>query len=97
MANDVSPHHFPRNGPNNLVSELDLRVWETLFIESLKILNKWEQFRDIAHLHGSYDQGMGDSSPGTHEMWIEFFWQKKDWRNLANYKETLMNSSSIKY
>jgi len=45
-----------------------------LFIESLKILNKWEQFRDIAHLHGSYDQGMGDSYPGTHEMWIEFFW-----------------------
>ena len=30
-------------------------------------------------------------------MWIEFFWQKKDWRNLANYKSTLMNSSSIKY
>jgi hypothetical protein len=93
----VSPNHFPRSGPNNKVSELDLRVWETLFIESLKILNKWEQFRDIAHLHGSYDQGLGDQYPGTHEMWIEFFWQKKDWRNLAHYKETLMNSSSIKY
>jgi hypothetical protein len=30
-------------------------------------------------------------------MWIEFFWQKKDWRNLANHKATLMHSSSIKY
>ena len=30
-------------------------------------------------------------------MWIEFFWQKKDWRNLTNYKSTLQASSSIKY
>jgi hypothetical protein len=94
----VSPIQFPREGPNTKVSELDLRTWETLFIESLKVLNKWEQFRDIAHLHGNYDQGgLGDQSPGTHEMWIEFFWQKKDWRNLANFRPTLMNSSSIKY
>jgi hypothetical protein len=38
----VSSVNFPKEGPNNKVSELDLRVWETLFIESLKILNKWE-------------------------------------------------------
>jgi hypothetical protein len=35
----VSTEHFPREGPNTRVSELDLRAWETLFIESLKILN----------------------------------------------------------
>lgn len=42
VQDQVSPGRFPREGPNNKVSELDLRVWETLFIESLKVLNKWE-------------------------------------------------------
>ena len=42
VADLVSGRNFPKEGPNNKVSELDLRVWETLFIESLKILNKWE-------------------------------------------------------
>lgn len=30
-------------------------------------------------------------------MWIEFFWQKKDWENLGKYRATLMASTSIKY
>lgn len=97
MRDMVNSERFPKEGPNNKVNELDLRVWETLFIQSLKIFNKWEQFRDIALLHGSYDQGLGDQYPRTHKMWIEFFWQKKLWGNLVNYKSTLMNSSSIKY
>ncbi len=42
MQDQVAQEHFPKDGPNNKVGELDLRVWETLFIESLKILNKWE-------------------------------------------------------
>jgi hypothetical protein len=98
VAGDVGTEHFPREGPNTKVSELDLRAWETLFIESLKVLNLWDPFRDIAHLHGNYEQaGSGDSLPGPHEMWIEFFWQKKDWKNLANHRRTLTASSSIKY
>ena len=79
------------------MSELDLRAWETLFIESLKILNQWEPFRDIAHLHGSSDHGGPEPLLGAHEMWIEFFWQKKDWKNLAVHRKTLQQSSSIKY
>ena len=34
--------NFPRNGSNQKVKEVDLRIWETLFIESLKVLNKWD-------------------------------------------------------
>ena len=30
-------------------------------------------------------------------MWIELFWQKKDWANLRKLRETLQTSSSIKY
>lgn len=30
-------------------------------------------------------------------MWIEFFWQRKNWTNLSEHRETLRNSSSIKY
>lgn len=30
-------------------------------------------------------------------MWIEFFWQKKDWNNLSRFRHTLMNSSQIKH
>ena len=94
----MATEHYPREGPNTKVSELDLRAWETLFIESLKVLNQWDPFRDIAHLHGNYDHaGSGEQPPGPHEMWIEFFWQKKDWKNLASHKRTLMHSSSIKY
>lgn len=39
---DRATYEFPRRGPNNNVKELDLRVWETLFTESLKVLNKWD-------------------------------------------------------
>lgn len=100
VVREVAEEQFPREGPNNKVSELDLRSWETLFIESLKVLNRWDPFRDIAHLHGNSDQGgagTADARPGPHEMWIEFFWQKKDWTNLSEVRETLAASSSIKY
>lgn len=42
VAEEVKVENFPREGPNNKVTELDLCVWETLFMESLKVLNKWE-------------------------------------------------------
>ena len=98
VAEEVKVENFPREGPNNKVTELDLCVWETLFMESLKVLNKWEQFKDIAHLLGNGEHGNSwDQSPGAHEMWIEFFWQKKDWNNLSRFRHTLMNSSQIKH
>lgn len=34
--------NFPKPGPNNKVSDIDLRVWEKLFVESVKVLSKWE-------------------------------------------------------
>ena len=52
------------------IKEIDLRIWENLFIESLKVLNKWDQYRDIAH------------ALNNQEMMIEYFWNAKDWRNL---------------
>jgi hypothetical protein len=90
IADQVQLEHFPKEGPNNKVSELDLCVWETLFMDSLKVLNRWDQLKDIAHLLGNGEQGTtGDQSPGAHEMLIEFFWQKKDWENLSKFKHTL--------
>ena len=38
----IKAENFPKDGPNKKVKELDLRIWETLFIESLKVLNKWD-------------------------------------------------------
>jgi hypothetical protein len=75
IADQVQLENFPKDGPNNKVSELDLCVWETLFMDSLKVLNRWDQLKDIAHLLGNGEQGTtGDQSPGAHEMLIEFFW-----------------------
>ena len=39
---DKATYQYPRRGPNNLVKEVDLRIWETIFTESLKVLNKWD-------------------------------------------------------
>jgi hypothetical protein len=67
------------------VKELDLRIWETLFIESLKILNNWDQYRDIAH------------TLSNQEMMIEYYWYKKEWNSLASVESILKRSESIKY
>lgn len=45
---DRATYDYPRRGPNNKVKEVDLRMWETLFSDSQKVLNKWEQYHDIA-------------------------------------------------
>lgn len=81
----IHPSNFPKEGPNTKVKELDLRIWETLFIESVKILNKWEQYRDIAH------------TMQNQEMWIEYFWHTKNWQELKHYEQTLKKSDSIQY
>ena len=67
------------------VKEIDLRIWETYFIDSVKVLNKWEQYRDIAH------------TMQNQEMWIEFFWNIKKWDELKYYEKILSESDSIQY
>eukprot|EP00347_Sterkiella_histriomuscorum_P010775 403374964 len=69
----------------NRFKEMDLRIWDNLFIESLKVLNKWDQYRDIAH------------ALQNQEMLIEYYWNVKDWRNLSQYEQILKKSESIKY
>lgn len=39
---DPATYSYPRRGPNNRVREMDLRVWENLYIESIKVLGKWD-------------------------------------------------------
>jgi hypothetical protein len=63
----------PRRGPNNLIKEIDLRVWETLFTESLKVLNKWDQYYDIARAL------LFNVEINNVEMNIEYFWATKNW------------------
>jgi hypothetical protein len=38
----IREESFPKDGANRNVKELDLRIWETLFIDSVKILNRWD-------------------------------------------------------
>jgi len=61
------------------------------------VLSKWDQFRDIAHLHGDHENSSSQESTGTKEMWIEFYWQKKDWVNLSKYKNILSGSTTVRY
>jgi FAT domain len=39
---DPQTYSYPRKGPNNKVKEIDLRIWDNLFSESLKVLNRWD-------------------------------------------------------
>ena len=48
MAAALNQKNFPKAGSNRKISELDLRTFESLYINSLKILKKQELFRDIA-------------------------------------------------
>lgn len=64
---------FPKAGGNRLISEIDLRTWENLFIQSLKILKKTELFKDVADNMANND---------LHELRIENCWQVKDMRSL---------------
>ena len=60
---------FPKPGGNRLISEIDLRTWETLYVQSLKILKKTELFKDVADNMSSVD---------LHVLKIDFLWQVKD-------------------
>jgi hypothetical protein len=65
---DKATYSYPRRGPNNLVKEVDLRVWETIFTESLKVLNKWDQYHDISRA-----LSFNIDIPNV-EMMIEYAW-----------------------
>ena len=37
------------------MSEVDLRMWETLYVESLRVLNKHERLNDVAQSLNNYE------------------------------------------
>jgi hypothetical protein len=82
---------YPRNGPNNRVKEVDLRVWETIYTDSLKVLNKWDQYFDIARA-----LAFNVDIPNV-DMMIEYAWNQKDWNILQQYEPILRNSESLKH
>ena len=82
---------YPRKGSNNKVKETDLRIWDTLFIESLKVLNKWDQFHDIARAVTP------NSEIPNLEMMIEYSWNTKQWNYLRQQESILKRSDSIKH
>lgn len=76
---DTQTYNYPRRGPNNNVREIDLRVWDNLFIESLKVLNRWDQYHDIAKA-----LQVNVAIPNI-EMMIEYAWNTKQWPLLSQY------------
>lgn len=65
--------NFPKAGSNRTISELDLRTWENLYIQSLKTLKKNELFKDIADNMANMEM---------HELRIDYFWSVKDMQSL---------------
>lgn len=88
---DPATYNYPRKGPNNKVKEIDLRIWENLYIESLKVLGKWDQFHDIARA-----LQVNAEIPNV-EMIIEYYWNAKNWSALSQYEYILRRSDSIKH
>ena len=88
---DRATYDYPRKGPNNKVKEVDLRIWETLFSESLKVLNKWDQYHDIARAL-SYNIDINNA-----EMLIEYNWNMKRWDDLKQFENILKRSDSLKH
>ncbi len=78
VAQKLNQQNFPKAGSNRVISELDLRTWESLYIQSLKILKKNELFRDIAENMSNLDM---------HELRIDYCWQIKDMSNLKKLLE----------
>lgn len=78
VAEKLNSFSFPKAGSNRLISELDLRTWENLYIQSLKVLKKNELFRDIAENMSNLDM---------HELRIDYCWSVKDMSNLKKLLE----------
>lgn len=88
---DNAKYDYPRQGPNNKIKEIDLRIWDTLFSESFKVLNKWDQYHDIAKA-----LEMNVEIPNI-EMMVEFAWNTKNWSKLRDYENILKKSDSLKH
>ncbi len=91
FAANPAVYSYPRQGPNNKVKEMDLRIWETLYIDSLKVLGKWDQYNDIARA-----LQMNVSIPNN-EMMIDNLWAAKNWSELAKYEIILRRSENLKH
>jgi len=59
-------NHFPKAGSNRKISDIDLRMWEGLYVKSLKILKRFDLYKDI--LENMYNR----------EMKIDYLWSVKD-------------------
>ena len=57
---------FPKAGSNRKISDIDLRMWEGMFVKSLRILKRFDLYKDI--LENMYNR----------EMKIEYLWCVKD-------------------
>lgn len=76
---------FPKQGSNRAINQLDLRTWESLYIQSLKVLKKNELFRDIAENMSGLDM---------HEMRIDYCWSVKDMASLKSLLEKIIGPTN---
>jgi hypothetical protein len=82
---------LPRMGPNNKISEIDLRLWETIFIQGLKLNNKFDQYYDISKaLECNIDIR-------NLEMKIEYAWSMRSWDQLKELESIMKRSDSLKH
>lgn len=88
---DPKTYSYPRKGSNNNVNEIDLRVWDTLFCQSLKVLMKWDQYYDITKA-----LQLNVDIPNI-EMIIEYAWNHRNWTLLKQYENVMKRSDSIKH
>lgn len=70
---------------------MDLRVWENLYIESIKVLGKWDQYHDITRAL------LVNVEIPNNEMMIEYYWTTKQWQELAKYEFILRRSDNLRH
>jgi hypothetical protein len=70
---------FPKAGSNRKISDIDLRMWEGLFVKSLRILKRFDLYKDI--LENMYNR----------EMKIEYLWCVKDLKALDEQLSHVLN------
>lgn len=70
VSEKLNPKRFPKFGSNRNVSEIDLRNWENLYMQSLKVLKKTDLFKNVA------------DNISSQELRVEYYWIVKDFENL---------------
>ena len=71
----LKQQQFPKQGSNRKISEIDLRQWETLYKQSLKVLKKNELFKEMA-------DNFVNQQDTVHDFKIDYYWSVKDMKNL---------------